>query len=502
MTLRARIAETRTETFRGKEHLVIPVVALVEGVMQAVNSPVPEFVSAEVIGQAPQLWNGRAVLVNHPEVDGELVSANRPDVLEEEQIGSIFNSEEEEGKLSLEAWIDLERAAEVGGTTAETVDRIASGDTIEVSIGAFVDVKDEEGEFEGAAFEGVWTAISPDHLALLEEGKIGACSVAAGCGTNRMAEGACPCGPGCACQRAAEEEAMPFMERLKKLLATVSEGAEIRALKAAAGLRLSEISDEDRRTMIEGALSEEGSDEDFIFAIAVFETFVVYHSDGKLFKRSFSIEDERNVSLGDDTIEVVAKTSFVPVEESSSDNTLKGNQNVEKEAFVKSLIASDKTRFEESDAGWLMSLEEGQLESIEPQEEVTPEPTPVPVTEPEPVNEPGEGEGESEEKTPNAATAEEYLAAAPEGIRDALKDMQKTHDIKVDYLVKGLAGNSRCSFSEEKLRGMSTEDLEALAKLADVPDYSARGVPSLTAAEEDPDKIPSMPQVFENKAAA
>ena len=507
VTLRARSSETRVETFRGREHLVVPVIALVEGVMQAVNSPTPEFVSAEVISSAPQLWNGQAVIVNHPEVDGELVSANSPKVLENNQIGQVFNSEAEKGKLALEAWVDTERAAEIGGTTAETIDRLASGDTVEVSVGVFVDVREEEGEFEGKAFEGVWTNIAPDHLAILEEGKTGACSVADGCGTNRMAEGACPCGPGCACQTVVvageEEEPVGVKKLLNSLRTALNETMALQAAKAALGIRSNELSDIDRREMIEGVLTVEAGEDSFVFAVAVFETFVVYHSDGKLFKRSFSIEDEKDVSLGDDTIEVVAKTNFVPVEESSSDDKLKGNENVEKEAFVKSLIESDKTRFEESDEDWLMSLEEGQLESLEPQEEEEQEA--AAKAEAKAASQgTGEGEGEgSKEKPTDAETAETYIASAPEGIRDALTDMQKTHQDKVDYLVKGLIANPRCTFSEEKLNAMSTEELEALAKLADVPDYSARGLPSLKAAEEDdPNSAPPMPLVFEDKAAA
>jgi hypothetical protein len=45
----------------------------------------------------------------------------------------------------------------------------------------------EKGTYKGAAYDGKWTSIDPDHLALLPE-SVGACSIEMGCGTHRAAE--------------------------------------------------------------------------------------------------------------------------------------------------------------------------------------------------------------------------------------------------------------------------------------------------------------------------
>lgn len=63
-------------------------------------------------------WNGVPVTVAHPMVNGEYISANRPNVLDQFQIGRIFNAQynAENRALRGEAWIDITRADALGGT--------------------------------------------------------------------------------------------------------------------------------------------------------------------------------------------------------------------------------------------------------------------------------------------------------------------------------------------------------------------------------------------------
>ena len=72
----------RTNTLYGKDQLIVPVVALVEGVLQAMNAATPELALAEEFGKFPAGWNGRPVVMNHPIIDKNPVSANSPSVLE------------------------------------------------------------------------------------------------------------------------------------------------------------------------------------------------------------------------------------------------------------------------------------------------------------------------------------------------------------------------------------------------------------------------------------
>lgn len=57
-------------TFMGKEHLVVPVIMLREGIHHAVNAPAPEFVPVETLEHHADGWNGRPIVLNHPEEGG------------------------------------------------------------------------------------------------------------------------------------------------------------------------------------------------------------------------------------------------------------------------------------------------------------------------------------------------------------------------------------------------------------------------------------------------
>lgn len=171
--------KVRTEQYRGKDHIVVPVVALVEGVVHAMNATSAEFVSCEAFSHAPAGWNGRPVFLGHPMREGRPVSGNTPEVLAEEQIGIVFNSKVKDKKLVMEAWVDVERCEEYA---PKLLQRLKDGDTVEISVGVMVSTDQTEGEYNGKKYLGAWKGIMPDHLALLPEGDLGACSVDAGCG--------------------------------------------------------------------------------------------------------------------------------------------------------------------------------------------------------------------------------------------------------------------------------------------------------------------------------
>src|SRR4051794_29709860 len=58
--LRGAVTAIRTAEFNGRDHMVASVVALVANkAIWPVNAPSPEMCPTEVLGQAPQGWNGR-----------------------------------------------------------------------------------------------------------------------------------------------------------------------------------------------------------------------------------------------------------------------------------------------------------------------------------------------------------------------------------------------------------------------------------------------------------
>lgn len=175
----------REALFEDRKYLVVPVVALVEGVIQAMNAETPEFVAAEEFSKFPASWNNRPVVVDHPVVNGDPVSANTQDVLTAHRVGMIFNSTLKKGKLCMEAWIDIERCEKL---EPEMLKRLQEGDPIEISVGLFCETEDTTGVYGNKKFAGAWKDLVPDHLALLSKGSTGACSREMGCGV-RAAKG-------------------------------------------------------------------------------------------------------------------------------------------------------------------------------------------------------------------------------------------------------------------------------------------------------------------------
>ena len=178
--------ELRHASFQGSDHVVVPVVALVEGVLQAMNADGPELVLASEFSKTPQGWNGRPVVPNHPAVGNDRVSANSPGILEANELGRVFNTKVSGNKLLMEAWIDPEKAKK---QNSDILDRLASGKTVEVSVGVFVSTEEMKGAHNGESYDRIWRDIVPDHLAMLPEGMPGACSIGDGCGAPRMAGG-------------------------------------------------------------------------------------------------------------------------------------------------------------------------------------------------------------------------------------------------------------------------------------------------------------------------
>src|SRR5581483_1694069 len=200
-------AEYRSETLFGRDYIVVPVVALVEGVIQGMASDGPELALAEEFARFPAGWDGRPVVMSHPTQNGKPVSANSPQVLKDYQIGFLFNSRRDGQKLKQEAWIDTELAANLNDDSKEVLQRLKDGKPIEVSTGYFAQIEEATGKFNLKSYQGIQRNVVPDHLAFLPNGTLGACSNKDGCGAPRVnqgefrvntsCEGECQCGGQC-----------------------------------------------------------------------------------------------------------------------------------------------------------------------------------------------------------------------------------------------------------------------------------------------------------------
>ena len=102
-------AEIRAAKMQERDYVVVPVVALVEGVLFGQNSESPELALAAVFGAQLEGWNGRPVVMDHPQLDdGTFVSANAPEIQDLWGFGHMFNARLEDKKLKVDAWLDVD----------------------------------------------------------------------------------------------------------------------------------------------------------------------------------------------------------------------------------------------------------------------------------------------------------------------------------------------------------------------------------------------------------
>lgn len=174
-TVRPRIVKRS-----GRDWLIVPVVMVVEGVLNG------EYVPADELSVYVESWNGIPATLGHPAGPlGLPVSANSPEFEDRITVGRVFNTRFEDGRLKAEIWIDRQRAESMGEDARRALSRFMAGEGVEVSTGYFRDVEEKSGVFDGESYETISRNIRPDHLAILLDAE-GACNWGDGCGAPRL----------------------------------------------------------------------------------------------------------------------------------------------------------------------------------------------------------------------------------------------------------------------------------------------------------------------------
>jgi hypothetical protein len=167
-------AEKKPASLLGKDYSILPATMMVEGAyypyVDNLETPKSLHFSSRDLKESVSTWNGRPVAVNHP--SGQQ-TCNSPEVFDKQWVGYIFNTRFEPVSKSLKAdlWIEDERGKIVS-------DLVTAGKQLEVSIGAFGDLRATKGS---EPYDYTMTNIVGDHLAILPDTK-GACSWEDGCG--------------------------------------------------------------------------------------------------------------------------------------------------------------------------------------------------------------------------------------------------------------------------------------------------------------------------------
>ena len=478
----ADTSNIRTETLNGREYTVVPIVALVEGVLQGATSPTPELALSSEFGKVPQSWNGRPLVMNHPQDNGQPVPAGDLNAWRGYHIGFVFNSKIEDSKLLVEAWIDNARVEELGGDAVETLSRINNGDNIEVSTGLFADTVQTHGVYNNAQYQGVWKNVIPDHLALLSNGTIGACSNEDGCGLalNEAPEltGAyrnffiplshveaseghlkfnCGGNPDCQCNKTEPAPINLSADSVKTLNKQHEVLDKFLNNSIPAGMEFKNV-----RTILEPALNE-ALGGDLFWIDSINTEYVTYErwSSSKSWRQSYTINQDNSVSFGDDEVEVIMLIDIVP-----------------------------------KPTNGVITM----TETVETTEEVVTEETVEEVAE--------ETTTTAAPTTPNVnkqVTLAEYIDNAPPEMREVLQSSLNLHNSKREKLITEIKANKANKFTDEKLKAMNMETLENLHSIAAQPsggDYSG-GAPTRNN-QEAPEVFTPAPgiEAFSSKKTA
>lgn len=466
--------ETRVETLLGREYLVFPVVAMVEGVRFGAAQDAPELGLATEFGATPISWANRPLVMNHPKVDDVFVSANQVEVLEEWSFGLTMNPVVEEGKLKLEAWIDVARATELGGEFQEVLDRVEAGETIEVSVGFFSDLEPRKGKFNGQVYSAVWRNIKPDHLAILSAGTIGACSIKDGCGMPRLnaqpndqqphvqasTEPKAQCSCGCGGE---PDQGVSVNETDDKIEVVIHKGAkpkvktsvpsvnttsteetpeeEVAAHRATVQTLVDQylttqnvdgtmMSNDVNKVLNRALRKKYGSDVYLYGYTQEFAVFEVYDFElGFIMKQVGVNVSADNVEFVGEPKDVILLTRIVP-QESNMPNDTKTTPKVQEGAAPVTEATTTTTTAAE-------------VKEAVPTVVNT---TIVQASEPKPL------------------TVQEYIASAPEEMRDVLSASLKLHQDKKESAIKTLK-DAKAKFSDDFLKAQSLETLEGMVAL-------------------------------------
>lgn len=170
----------------GREYLVFPIIALREMVLEYPEHNSSEYLPAEHIRETAHLWTGIPLVYVHPE-NSEKTAAT-PDAFVSETIGQVFRPKVVDGdKLRVQAWLDKQKALDIGGLAADVVDKLLDNQDLSVSAGyATLDDDYSGGQFNANSYDLTQGLILPDHVAIFPSDEFTArCDWADGCGAPR-----------------------------------------------------------------------------------------------------------------------------------------------------------------------------------------------------------------------------------------------------------------------------------------------------------------------------
>ena len=456
--------EIRIETHLGREHIVVPVVMMVEGVHSGSRGPL--FHSAEELGSVVAAWNGIPITVQHPQQNGIFVSANSPSQIDS-SVGRAYNAHMEGDKLKAEAWLDVQKLAAISPVAAEY---IKEKRPLDVSVGVFTLEEEEEGEWNGEHYTAIARNHRPDHLALLP-GVEGACNWADGCGirvnskyktnANEMKD---------------EKPFQIYKDLNKKGLAVVP------VVNMSGYVELS--------NKVRSKLDSMDNEMSMYFLEELYEDKLIYrirnHAQDTttLYQQTYSVGDDGKVELTGDAREVRKNITYETNKRRTTFNNNSKTKDMDKqvEARVEALIANSNAKWNNCDREFLSGLSLARLEELEK--------ATVKIEQPK-----LDANAAIQFLKDNHQKDEDLLSLLSKEAQEAYQTGLKLYQEKRKEYIGAIVANTK-QWKEDELEGMDFALLEKFAKSfpkkdVDQPvDYSGQGSAPLNLNKGDDDFLP------------
>lgn len=441
----------RYEELEGIRYLVAPMVMLTEGVHAGSGGPL--YYPEKELEKTPMLWDHKPIVVYHPTMNGQPISACDPTVLNKQKVGIIMNTTYDSPKLRAEAWLNEERCTEVDERILEG---ILDNKMMEVSTGVFTDNEKKKGEWEEKEYTAIARNYRADHLALLPD-QIGACSIDDGGGL----------------------------------------------------LQINELSHDDLRTVLTKAVQTKIGGDFHLWIADVFQSYFVFEQDGAYYRMDYELEGDSldTIVVKGDPLEVVRKTVYETIGGTfltgNSQSLLFSNEfargiNVKKSKLVDAIIANENNGWDKDDRSALLELEPDKLKKMMPvaNEEEDEEDEELDDDEDEELDEDedeepktnkrktrrkkvadaarkgasdlknNKGKTSRKKKSSVRSEADEFITNAPDGVREMLQAGMNSFRAERQRLVSTITANEESGFTEKELATMNNDQLKKLAALA------------------------------------
>jgi len=461
----------RHESLEGKDYLAVPMIMMVEGVLDGSDGAF--LYPGEEMAKFPQVWNHKPVVVYHPTMNGVGISACDPDVINTRKVGIIMNTKFYKdkdnglGKLKAEAWVEVDRMNIIDNRITEAIENEAM---MELSTGLFVEGDMNEGEFNGVKYAGIARNYKPDHLAILPD-KEGASSIADGAGFLRL-------------NQATKAKQDSFNKSLAEFLTKN-------------GVTVNELSFQTIKDRLESLISGEG--ENYKWVIDVFDNTFIFEDNNSLYQQEYSINGD-DVNLVGLPVEVQRRYEYVMVGNQKKIKIVHFEQQentMDKKKVVKELLANG--RWTKEDKDFLLNMSEEQLTHLseqppiknddDPPADALPADAPpadaLPADAPPADALPADPPADTPAPTGNkAVTVEEFISKAPPEMREALIENARTHKNVRDALIVKIMSNKANTFTEDRLKVMSVENLKSTAILTKSQEVATHDETDVTGNEE------------------